>query len=126
VGFSLGSHLIKHCLLELYNLAKEDSDLENIIQNVVFVAGATNFKNKDKWNKIFDTLVSGRVINCHGDNDNILKHLFKLATTSDAIGHKKLESDSCKVENYDFSELSIDHHEYRKNLSKIIKKIKLY
>lgn len=134
VGFSLGSHIIKHCLKELYRLSQLNyqnlgSKLNNIIQNVVFVAGATSFKNKDKWQRIFQNLVAGRVINCHGNNDNILKFLYRLTTSKIAIGQSSLklgdENENYKIDNYDFSDLGIDHHQYRKSLRDILKRIKL-
>jgi hypothetical protein len=134
VGFSLGAHLIKHCLKELYRLGElNDTNISNninsIIQNVVFVAGATSFKQKDKWQTIFKNLVAGRVINCHGKNDNILKFMFRLTTSNVAIGQSVLnlgnEKENYKIHNFDFSDLGIDHYEYRKSLNEILKRIKL-
>jgi len=58
VGFSLGAHIIKHCLAELYKLKSFD-----IIQNIVLLAGATKFKNENKWIKIFGNVVNERLVN---------------------------------------------------------------
>ncbi len=142
VGFSLGSQVIKSCIKEIYNLSQRDKSYRNIVQNVVFVAGATQFNNMSKWREIFDRVVAGRVINCYGKNDNILKFLFKIATLNRAIGEFPIGVGDCdgkgdgssgegfgikseKVEDFDFSDLAIDHHEYRKSMHKILRRINL-
>jgi hypothetical protein len=126
VGFSLGCHVIKHCIKEIYKLSETKPSLLNIIQNVVIVAGATHFKNKDRWAMKINKIVAGRFINCHGSNDRILKYFYKLATRKDAIGLKEIDIKSKKFENFDCSDLNLDHHEYRKFINLILKKIKLY
>jgi len=126
VGFSLGSHLIKHCLKELDKLAEHNSELKHVIQNVVLVAGATHFKNQDKWVERFKSLVAGRIINCHGKNDHILKFLYKISIMSDAIGFKPCDFQNEIFENWDFTHLNIGHMDYRKHMDLILKTIKLY
>ena len=56
---------------ELYNLKIEN----NIINNVMFIAGATHIEQM-KWNNIFNEVVNGRIINCYSKNDFVLKYLF--------------------------------------------------
>ena len=94
IGFSLGSHLIKYCLKQLYYISQYAHSVLNIIQNVVFVAGATYFRNKEKWKNIFSKTVVGRVINCYGNNDCILKYIFKITTFKTAIGIFPVEFDN--------------------------------
>jgi hypothetical protein len=125
VGFSLGTHLIKHCLKELDRLSQYDSSLKYVVQNVILVAGATTFKNSEKWVKRFRSLVAGRVINIHGKNDRILRFLFKITTRKNAIGYHPVDMLNYEnFENCDFSELNIDHYEYRKYFHTILKRIK--
>ena len=52
VGFSLGNHVIKHCLKDL----SHDDEGRRLINDVIFIAGATTFKNKFNWHKIFTKL----------------------------------------------------------------------
>jgi predicted metal-binding protein len=126
-GFSLGTHVIKHCIKQLYLLSEKDSSLKNVIQNVVLVAGATSFKNKEKWANIFNVMIAGRIINCHGCNDSILRYLYQIVTMKTAIGLEMLHFDNCsKFENSDVSDLKIGHCQYRKMLDVILKRIKLY
>ena len=72
IGFSLGCHVIKYCLKELF----ENKYIEqNIINNVVFIAGATRIK-KSKFNDIFNEVIRGRIINIYSNQDFILKKLI--------------------------------------------------
>jgi hypothetical protein len=126
-GFSLGTHVIKHCIKQLYLLSENDPSIRDVIQNVVLVAGATSFKNRSKWRDIFNTMVAGRVINCYGYSDSILKYLYRFVTLKNPVGLEKLMFENCyKFENSDVSDLKIGHRQYRKMLDVILKRIKLY
>ena len=72
VGFSLGTHVIKYCLKEL-GYSEEG---KNIINNVIFLGGATTFKNRSNWFNILNKTVKGRIINCFSKKDEILKSLY--------------------------------------------------
>ena len=128
IGFSLGCHVIKYCLKELF----ENKYIEqNIINNVVFIAGATRIK-KSKFNDIFNEVIRGRIINIYSNQDFILKYLYKLSIEKDAIGSKELkfenvdnqiDDNNCKVENFDMNQFG--HLDYRDSLEEILKIIKL-
>jgi hypothetical protein len=94
VGYSLGCHVIKHCLKELHSIErKKIAKTEGILQRIIFIAGATNFKNREKWKKIFQT-IPGNIINLTSQNDFPLKKLFPIF---------------CKLEN---SKVSNNNHKF--------------
>ena len=115
--------MIKHCLKELV-----DNNCEgNLINNVLFLAGATAIENKNKWNKYFNKIVSGRIINCFSKEDKILQYLYKLCVNKIPIGSYELiceNNENNRVENYDLSEFGIGHLDYRENLKFIMQKVK--
>ncbi len=125
IGFSLGTHVIKHCLKELI-----DNNCEgNLINNVLFLAGATTIENKIKWQKYFNKIVSGRIINCFSKEDKILQYLYKLCVNKIPIGSDELiccneNNEKNRVENFDLSEFGIGHLDYRENLKFIMQKVK--
>lgn len=133
IGFSLGCQVIKSFLKELFELAQNDkngefdNELINIVQNVIFIGGAVDFKKSKKWGKIFQTLVAGKVINIHCDNDLILHKLYKLAKPqNEPIGIKRLLIDECfKIENYDVTSKNDGHLSYRRMLDLIMMDVDL-
>lgn len=133
IGFSLGCQVIKSFLKELFELSQSEkseelnSDLLNIVQNVVFIGGAVDFKKSWKWGKIFSTLVAGKVVNIHCEGDWILKRLYKAAKPrNEPIGIKKLEIPNCvKIENYDVTSKNDGHLSYRSILDHIMMDVDL-
>ena len=126
VAFSLGNHLVKKCLKELSSY----SDNKCIINNVTFIAGATTFKNKQKWYTIFKNVIGNRIINCYSKRDYILKFLYANCTGNSPIGNQEINiNDGIKgeniIENYDFSDLNLGHLDYRNNFNEVIKKINM-
>ena len=124
VAFSLGNHVIKNCLKELNN--KDDGKM--IINDITFMAGATTFKDRLNWYKIFNNTVGGRIINCYSKVDNILKYLYSNCTGNEPIGNKELNINDGKggkniVENYEFTDLNMGHLDYRERFSEILKRI---
>ena len=125
VGFSLGCNVIKYCLKTLFRFYQNGELTANdIIKNVVFIAGAASFKHKHKWENIFE-LVAGKIVNCHGDFDNILKYLYTMSTNKDPIGVNPLIIKNL-VNNVDFSDLKVDHSEYREEFRKIFSRLHLF
>ena len=128
IGYSLGCHVIKYCLKELY----ENKNIEhNIINNVVFIAGATRIK-KSKFNDIFNDVIRGRIINIYSNQDFILKYLYKCSIEKVALGSQelifenvdnKIDDNNCKVENYNMNQFG--HLDYRDNFEEILKIINL-
>lgn len=128
IGFSLGCQVIKSFLKELYKLSFDkntqefNQELINIIQNVVFIGGAIDFKNTKKWSKIFQTFIAGKIINVYCKGDEILKKLYKIAKPdNNPIGLKRLELIDCnKIENYDMTSKNDGHLSYRSVLDHIM------
>ena len=124
-GFSLGSQVLKYCLKEL----NEIKGHRIMINNVVFLAGATVIKEDKKniWRNIFKNNVGGRVINCFSTHDSVLGNLFRLSVWKNPIGLNKLnikdENDYDIVEDYDFSDLRLGHTDYRDNFKKVLERI---
>lgn len=128
IGFSLGCNVIKLFLKEIYKiyLITNNEDLLMIINNVIFIAGATTLNKIEKWNLRFLALVSGKVINIHSNYDIILKVLFKTTTEKTAIGYDPLIYDRYlnNFYNVDFTCMKIGHTEYRSNLGIVAEVIK--
>ena len=127
VGFSLGCHVIKYCVKEIAKI----KGVRNMINNVLFMGGATYIKDKTNWKNILKKVVGGRIINCFSKNDFVLSKLFKLCVIHTAVGTKELiikdeNSGYNIVENYDLSDLKLGHLDYRKNFGKILKRINFY
>ena len=122
VGFSLGAHVIKHTVKELNKIASYCPSVKNIIQNIVFIGGATSLpKEKKMWQNMKE-FVAGRVINIYNPKDEVLTTIMK----KNPIGTAPLQLEGVKVENYDFSDLKIKHVEYWDYSNIIIKKINLF
>lgn len=127
VGFSLGCNVIKFCLKEMSKI----KGARNMINNVLFLAGATTIKDNQKWKSIMQTVIGGRIINVYSSHDLVLSKLFEFCVDNTAIGTRELiikdEKDLNNiVENYDVSDLELGHLDYRKNFGKILKKINFY
>ena len=110
-AFSLGNHVLKHCLKELKEYNKLD-----LINNVVFMAGATNIKCIPKWEEILGS-VTGTIVNCYSDNDLALWYC-KIITEKDTIGSKELKFPKVKVINRIISSF---HTLYRVNMENLWK-----
>lgn len=82
MGFSLGCNVIKHCLKEL-KIINSSIDVSDIIQNIIFLGGATTFKQKHK--EMFE-LVSGTVYNFYSQTDHILSDYY----SKNSIGNREL------------------------------------
>ena len=126
VGFSLGAHVIKHTVKELNKIASYCPSVKNIIQNIVFIGGATSLpKEKKMWQNMKE-FVAGRVINIYNPKDEVLTGIFMTIMKKNPIGTAPLQLEGVKVENYDFSDLKIKHVEYWDYSNIIIKKINLF
>ena len=108
-AFSLGNHVLKNCLKELENFGKLD-----IVNNVIFMAGATNITNSYKWENRLKS-ISGNIINCYSDVDLALI-LCQSITRKGTIGTKKLKIRNIKIKNYLISSF---HLLYRVNMDEL-------
>ena len=105
-AFSLGNHVIKHCIKELENFGRLD-----LINNVVFIAGATDINCNFRWEKRL-SCISGKIINCYSDFDLALR-FCKILSGKDPIGTKKLKCRKVKIKNY---LIRTFHISYRSNM----------
>ncbi len=122
IGFSLGAHVIKCCLKELHSLKIN----QKFINNVMFIAGATHIKkDNEKWENIFNEVVTGRIINCYSEYDYILKYLYQPCVDKTPIGGSELIiGNNCeRIENYNMTSLKIGHLDYRNHFDKILPEI---
>ena len=108
VGFSLGNHVIKHCLKELFKI--QNINCHNYIKfkNVIFIAGAIQITNKSLWKRYIENFITDRIINCYTKNDWALKYAYKFCMVNkEAIGNDELEIKNDQninlVTNYDFT-----------------------
>lgn len=130
IGYSLGANVIKYCLKELHKMSCINPELNDIIQNVVFLGGATTFleKPQTKWSDIFE-IVGDRVINVYSTKDYVLHHTYEKFVGFKPIGSRKLYLKNLEgkeiVHNYDFSSIDLGHFDYSTYLDKILEKIKL-
>ena len=112
VGFSLGNHVIKHCLKELYKIS--NYNIFGKLKNVILIAAATHIANINLWKKYIQQLVIDRFINCYSHDDYILSKLYKGCMLKSAVGNDILEindeQNNNLVKNYkfDYGHLSYD------------------
>ena len=132
VGFSLGNHVIKHCIKELYNLNHNSGNInnpilltknENIyqinIKNIIFIAGATHLKKRYKWKNYINETIIDKCNNCHTDNDWVLKYLYRPAMSKIPLGIEKVNinhENKNLIENYDFHKYGFGHLGYKMGL----------
>ena len=129
IGFSLGTHVIKHCIKKMYELhSKENIQCNDIIQNVVLIAGATSIKNKEeKYKEIFSQMINGKLINCYSKEDEVLNILYTDFMKKKPIGNSVLEINGYEnLKNIDFTALGLGHTDYRKKMDLVKNKIDLY
>ena len=110
-AFSLGNHVIKNAIKELEEFQRLD-----LINNVVFMAGATDIKCNFKWEHRLSA-ICGVVVNCFSDYDIALWYCKKI-TGKDTIGTKKLKFPNLKVKNILISSF---HLLYRTDMNKLWK-----
>ena len=91
VGFSLGGHIVKNCLLELLK-----REVYNKINNVIFIAGATSYIYEN-WDEIFK-VIKGKIFNCYSKFDVglIVRGVFLYDYS---IGRNRLKDDHSRIMN---------------------------
>ena len=116
VGFSLGCHVVKNCIRELYQNGKTGDD--KLLGDVKFFGGATCLENKQNWQKIFKETIGGSIYNFYSKEDDVLKKLFKLCIHKEPIGLKELLLENSY--NVDLTNLNIGHLDYRDRFREIL------
>ena len=122
IGFSLGCNVIKFCLKELKKLELKGIKCKNILNNIIFIGGATNFQENEKHKEIFN-LVNGKIINFYSNFDSNLKDLFN----ENCVGLRKMKIDINnnneyfpEIINVDLSEIKVDQNSYKIEIPDII------
>ena len=114
IGFSLGNHVIKHCLKELNKINNRQNFVK--LKNVILIAAATHIKNKNLWKKYIEEIIIDRFINCFSKYDKVLKMLYKSCMLKSAVGNSELEINNDEghnlVFNYDFTPNKFGHLSY--------------
>eukprot|EP00340_Litonotus_pictus_P010215 CAMPEP_0170514962 /NCGR_PEP_ID=MMETSP0209-20121228/1455_1 /TAXON_ID=665100 ORGANISM="Litonotus pictus, Strain P1" /NCGR_SAMPLE_ID=MMETSP0209 /ASSEMBLY_ACC=CAM_ASM_000301 /LENGTH=818 /DNA_ID=CAMNT_0010799239 /DNA_START=237 /DNA_END=2689 /DNA_ORIENTATION=+ len=107
IGFSLGCNVIKSCLDELSRLTIPSvvnnnkgykvSSNKTVINNVMFVGGATtiDLNKKSEFNSI--EICGGRLINVFSSCDLVLEELYTMVVKKTAVGVQKLEIDNNRI-----------------------------
>ena len=128
VAFSLGNHVIKHCIKELYKLnynmknidktiilSKPENNYPIYIKSIIFCAAATYFKNIKSWIKYKQEIIIDKFKNCYSGEDWILGFFYVLCMLRFAIGKYKLTINyqgKNLVDNYDFTKYNFGHRSY--------------
>ena len=129
ISFSLGTHVTKNCIKQMYNLHyKENIPCNDIIKDVVLIAGATSMHKKEaKYKNIFSKMINGKFINCYSKEDQVLNILYTGSMNKKPIGNSELELNGYEnLKNIDFTPLHLGHTDYRKKMDLVMSKVKLY
>ena len=129
IGFSLGTHVAKHCLKQMYEFQfKHNIQCDNIIKDVVLIAGATCMKgNEEKFKNIFNNMINGKLINCFSKEDQVLNYLYTSCMDKKPIGNSELELNGYKnLVNIDFTPFHLGHTDYRSKMDLVMSKVDLY
>ena len=129
VGFSLGTHVAKHCIKKMYELHYNDHiPCNDIIKDVVLIAGATSIKGKEeKFKNIFSKMINGKLINCYSKEDQVLNVLYRGCMDKKPIGNSELKIDGYdSLKNINFTPLHLGHTDYRAKMDLVMNKVNLY
>ncbi len=117
IGYSLGCHVIKHCLIELNKIsAKIDTD--DILNDVIFIGGATNL-NMVKFPNILNN-IGGRIINVFSERDIILKGYNEESMGLRMLVNNTPYKTSHSIININLSHKEITQFDYLIHLPRII------
>ena len=125
VGHSLGCHFIKCFLKEIAENKDEDfQGLNNKIDKIIFLGGATQIKNNKRWSYIFKQVTKGNVHNFYSKKDGALKVMqTKLVWGKKPIGRNPLLIQGIDVHNYDCGNIEFEdflNHGYKQIYGKIV------
>jgi len=125
VGHSLGCHFIKCCIKEIAENNDEDFKLNNKIEKIIFLGGATQIKNNKRWQNIFSTVTKGNVLNFYSNKDRALGLMeTKLVWGKNSIGRNALLISGIDIQNYDCSKIKFEdflNHGYKQIYGEIAK-----
>ena len=116
-----GCNVVKNCLKELHRFAGRSADLKDLVQNVVFMSGATNLENLEKYNKVFE-IVSGRKINLYsGKNVDLTMDYF--------VNINKLPIGCSTVRIDDFENICFDDYlerDYKEKINYVLGSLRVF
>ena len=128
VGFSLGNHVINHCLQTLYEIYQTSGGAKFAnLKNIILIAGATKIENSFEWRDCIKKLIGERVINIYSKKDDVIFCANFFGFLEKPIGMRPLkiiDNENPKkelVENYEFQYGHLDC-DYTELVSKIFKK----
>ena len=100
----------------------------DIIKDVVLIAGATCLKNKEaKYKTIFSKMINGKFINCYSKEDQVLNILYSHCMNKKPIGNSELTIDGYdNLINIDFTPFHLGHTDYRNKMDLVMSKVDLY
>jgi len=121
VGFSLGNHVINHCLQTLYKIYQTSggSKFANL-KNIILIAGATKIKDINEWRDIIKKLIGERIINCYSKKDYVLKILRNPIGSMHLKINDNENPEKELVENYEF-QFGHLNYDYTQLASRIFK-----
>ena len=125
VGHSLGCHFIKCCIKEIAENKDEDFKIHNKINKIIFLGGATQIKNKLRWQNIFNQVTKGNILNFYSNKDRALSLMeTRIVWGKNSIGRHPLLISGIDVHNYDCTNIKfIDNlnHGYKEIYGEIVK-----
>ena len=117
IGQSTGCQIIKHCLIELHEL-KNKLNIYDLINNVVFIGGATNL-HLDKYPYLFEA-ITDKVVNIFSTKDQSLLEYKKKAVGLKELKVEKEYENKYNIINIDLSKKFIKQEEYGYELPQIL------
>jgi hypothetical protein len=115
IGFSLGNHVIKHCIKELHKI----NTLNNFVnlKNVILIAAATHIRNIELWKRYTEEIIVDKFINCYSKKDKILSMAYYSCMMKNPVGNDLLiindNNGNNLVYNYDFTSNKFGHLSYK-------------
>ena len=117
IGFSLGNHVIKHCLKELYKYNNINNKNFIKLKNVILIAGATHISGNKLWKQYIENFIIDRFINCYSEVDKVLSLAYYNCMSKKAVGSGELiikdDNGNNMVKNYDFTQNNFGHTTYK-------------
>ena len=126
VGHSLGCHFIKCCIKEIAENQDEDfQGVDNKIEKIIFLGGATQIKKNKRWSDIFKKVTKGKINNFYSKKDKAFRLMqTNLVWGKKPIGRNPLIIEGIDVHNYDCANIVFEdmlNHGYKQIYGKITK-----
>ncbi|KAK2839191.1 hypothetical protein FQN49_006382 [Arthroderma sp. PD_2] len=116
IGYSLGARVIFSCLIAL---AKRRAF--GLVESAILI-GAPTPSTTSHW-RLLRSVVSGRLVNVHSNNDGILQFIYRANSMQLDIAGLEAISGLKGVENYNVSDIVNGHLQYQFSVGKILQRI---